>query len=53
MEFIYLLAGVIITSIIIFIFSRQKNAINSNNEDSFLIQNLQKEMAVLEEKYKK
>jgi DNA recombination protein RmuC len=52
MEFIYLLAGVIITSIIIFIFSRQKNAINSNNEDSFLIQNLQKEMAVLEEKYK-
>jgi DNA recombination protein RmuC len=52
MEFVYLLAGVILASIVAYIFTRQKNIVPVNSDDAILIQNLQKEIAVLEEKYK-
>lgn len=52
MEFIYLIAGIILASIVAYIFIRQKNIVPVNSDDAILIQNLQKEIAVLEEKYK-
>ncbi len=52
MEFVYLLAGVILASVVAYIFARQKNTLVVNNDDALLIQNLQKDFAVLEEKYK-
>ncbi len=52
MELIYLAAGVILASIVAYFFTRQKNTTVLTNDDALLIQNLQKEIAVLEEKYK-
>lgn len=52
MESLYLLAGVVLAGVVAYLFARQKNTLLVNNDDVLLIQNLQKEIAVLEEKYK-
>lgn len=50
-ELVYLLVGIIIASVAAY-FLRQKTAPLNHAEDALFIQNLQKEIAVLEEKYK-
>lgn len=51
MESLYLIGGVFISGLVAYLFARQKSNPITNNDDQILIQNLQKEIAVLEEKY--
>lgn len=52
MESVYLIGGVLISGLVAYLFARLKSNPVTQNDDQGIIQNLQKEIAVLEEKYK-
>ncbi len=52
MDLIYLLVGALISGVLFYFISKNKNVQADGSNDALLVQNLQKEIAVLEEKYK-